>query len=168
MTTNWIEPYSKPEIEMSTNVFNDDFKDFITAFNKANVEYVLVGGYSVIIHGYSRTTGDLDIFVNCTSTNYTKIVKAFDIFKMPLFGMTEDRFLNLQDFEVFEYGRPPIQIDIITNLKGLSFDEVFASSTYYHMDNDVKVRVIHINELIRAKIASGRPKDINDIENLKK
>lgn len=44
------------------NLFNDDFRDFILAFNKANVDYVLVGGFSVVIHGYNRATGDMDIW----------------------------------------------------------------------------------------------------------
>ena len=52
------------------NIFNGDFQDFITALNNNEVEYILVGGYSVILHGYSRTTGDLDIWVNKKSENY--------------------------------------------------------------------------------------------------
>ena len=51
------------------NIFNDDFQDFIQALNHHNVEYILVGGYSVILHGYARTTGDLDIWVNKTKNN---------------------------------------------------------------------------------------------------
>ncbi len=52
------------------NIFNDDFRDFIDCFNKSNVKYILVGGYSVILHGYSRTTGDMDIWVERTKKNY--------------------------------------------------------------------------------------------------
>ena len=51
------------------NIFNNDFQDFISALNNNNVEYLLVGGYSVILHGHSRTTGDMDIWVNRTSEN---------------------------------------------------------------------------------------------------
>ena len=42
------------------NLFNEDFPDFLAALRRHGVRYVLVGGYSVILHGYSRTTGDLD------------------------------------------------------------------------------------------------------------
>ena len=67
------------------NIFNSDFQDFIIALNRSEVEYVLVGGYSVILHGYARTTGDLDLWVNKTAENYQKIVHAFEMFGMPVF-----------------------------------------------------------------------------------
>ncbi|GAA0526299.1 hypothetical protein LX66_0460 [Chitinophaga japonensis] len=59
------------------NIFNDDFRDFIQALNNHNVEYIVVGGYAVILHGYRRPTGDMDIWVNPTRENYEKLVKAF-------------------------------------------------------------------------------------------
>lgn len=75
-----------------SNIFNENFIEFIEALNKAEVKYVLIGGYSVILHGYSRTTGDLDIFVECSLENYEKLKQAFRLFEMPLFGMTEEKF----------------------------------------------------------------------------
>jgi hypothetical protein len=51
-------------------------------------------GYSVILHGYSRTTGDMDIRVERTPENYAKIADAFLQFKMPVFEMTKENFLN--------------------------------------------------------------------------
>jgi len=76
------------------DIFNDDFIDFIACFNKHNVEYVLVGGYSVILHGYIRTTGDMDIWVNSTKENYQKNLKSFSDFGLSVFDMTEQNFLN--------------------------------------------------------------------------
>ncbi|SHL65976.1 hypothetical protein SAMN05444266_104307 [Chitinophaga jiangningensis] len=58
-------------------IFNDDFRDFIQALNNHNVEYILVGGYAVILHGYRRVTGDMDIWVNRTKENYLKLAEAF-------------------------------------------------------------------------------------------
>ena len=58
------------------NIFNNDFRDFI-ALNNNTVEYILVGGYSVILHGYVRTTGDMDIWVNKTEDNFRKLENAF-------------------------------------------------------------------------------------------
>ena len=52
------------------NIFNDDFKDFILYLNQNEVEYIVVGGYAVIIRGYSRSTGDIDIWVNKTEENF--------------------------------------------------------------------------------------------------
>lgn len=89
------------------NIFNQDFRDFILALNNNEVEYILVGGYAVILHGYSRITGDLDIWVNRTAENYKKLVAAFTIFKMPVFDMTEYNFLNNDNFDVFKFGRSP-------------------------------------------------------------
>ena len=76
------------------NIFNEDFIDFLKALNQQQVEYILVGGYSVILYGYSRTTGDMDILVNKTKENYQRLLKAFHDFKMPVFDMTEDNFLH--------------------------------------------------------------------------
>lgn len=147
------------------NIFNGDFQDFITALNNNEVEYILVGGYSVILHGYSRTTGDLDIWVNKKSENYDKLVKAFKEFKMPVFDMTEDNFLKNPELNVFTFGRPPRSIDIMTDVKGLNFDETFQTSQIVDIEN-LKVRLINLNQLLQAKKAAGRYKDLDDIDNL--
>ena len=78
---------------MRQNIFNQDFQNFINAFNENGVEYILIGGYSVILHGYSRTTGDMDIWVMPNQENYQKIVKAFKDFQMPVFDMSLKSFL---------------------------------------------------------------------------
>ena len=147
------------------NIFNEDFQDFISALNNNEVEYILVGGYSVILHGYSRTTGDLDIWVNKEKQNYFRLVKAFEEFKMPVFDMTENNFLNNPELNVFTFGRPPRSIDIMTDVKGLSFNETFKTSQIIKVEN-LKVRLIHLNQLLQAKKAAGRHKDLDDIENL--
>ena len=87
------------------NIFNDDFRDFIRTLNIHNVRYILVGGYSVILHGYSRTTGDMDIWVDKTLDNYQRLRRAFLEFGMPVFDMTEKRFLNDPNVDVFTYGK---------------------------------------------------------------
>lgn len=67
-------------------IFNEDFRDFIQAMNNHDVEYILVGGYAVILHGYRRVTGDMDIWVKRSKENYAKLVRAFAEFRLPLFG----------------------------------------------------------------------------------
>jgi hypothetical protein len=106
-----------------SNIFNPDFRDFIEALNNAKVNYILVGGFSVILHGYSRTTGDLDIWVDRSAINYEKIKKAFINFKMQVFDMTESNFLNHAIWEVFTFGVPPSAIDMMVKLKGLNFKD---------------------------------------------
>jgi len=147
------------------NIFNDDFKDFIQHLNDQDVRYILVGGYSVILHGYSRTTGDMDIWVDRTSENYKKIKLAFLGFGMPVFDMTEDNFLNHPEWEVFTFGKPPSSIDIMIKVKGLDFNESYDQAVYFEEDG-LQIRTIHFNNLINAKKASGRSKDLNDLENL--
>jgi hypothetical protein len=147
------------------NIFNEDFRDFIHQFNNHSVRYILVGGYSVILHGYSRTTGDMDIWVDRTSENYKKINAAFADFGMSVFDMTEDNFLNHPDWEVFTFGRPPSSIDIMIKVKGLAFSECYGNSVLFEEDG-LQIRTIHYDNLIDAKKASGRSKDLDDLENL--
>jgi hypothetical protein len=147
------------------NIFNDDFQDFLRALNESGAEYILVGGYSVILHGYSRTTGDMDIWVRKSRENYQKLEVAFRKFGMPLFDMTEKNFLENPELDVFSFGRVPVSIDIITKLKGLDFDEAYQNASDHIVEN-LPIRLIHYKDLIAAKKAAGRPRDINDIENL--
>ncbi|TAL62368.1 MAG: hypothetical protein EPN85_02815 [Bacteroidetes bacterium] len=148
------------------NIFNEDFKDFLVALNKYKAEYIIIGGYAVILHGYSRTTGDLDVWVNKTEDNYKKLVAAFSAFKMPLMGMTKENFLSNSNMDVFTYGRPPVCIDIMTSVKGMTFDESFPKSTLRKVEG-IEVRLIDYRDLLNAKRASGRHKDLDDIENIK-
>ena len=147
------------------NIFNEDFRDFLAALHLHEVRYVLVGGYSVILHGYSRTTGDLDIWVDKTAANYTQLAAAFHDFGMPMFDMTLENFLHRPEFDVFTFGRSPVAIDIITQLKGLDFAEAFAQATDTEVEG-IQVRLIHYQHLLQAKRAAGRPRDQNDLDNL--
>lgn len=147
------------------NIFNPDFREFLSALNKAGVHYVLVGGYSVILHGYPRTTGDMDIWVDRTADNYKRLQSAFELFGMPVFDMTEDNFLNHKTWDVFTFGKPPVAIDIMVKLEDFSFADFFIRSIWFE-DGDIKVRVIQKNDLIAAKRKTGRSKDLNDLENL--
>lgn len=147
------------------NIFNEDFREFLLALNKAEVKYVLVGGYSVIYYGFPRTTGDMDIFVEVSADNYKRLKRAFDSFRMPMFDMTEPTFLNDPEVNVFSFGRPPISIEILKQISGISFDEVYANSVQTVFE-DISLRIIHLNDLKKNKKASGRPKDLNDLENL--
>lgn len=146
------------------NIFNEDFKDFILFLNENEVEYIIVGGYAVIIRGYSRSTGDIDIWVNKTAENYSKLQKAIKSFGLPEVAVKKEEFFS-DDFDVFAFGKPPYAIEIMTAVKGLEFITTFNNSTIEYV-NDTPVRIIHLQNLIEAKKAAGRSKDLNDIENL--
>lgn len=148
------------------NIFNEHFRDFIKALNDNNVEYVLVGGMAVILHGYVRGTGDMDVWVNKTKENYHRLVKAFTQFGMPVFDMTEKAFLG-NDFDVWGIGVQPVKIEVMTAVKGLSFDETYNMSQLFPEDG-LNIRFIHLNHLIQAKKASGRFRDLDDIDQLTK
>lgn len=147
------------------NIFNNDFRDFISALNNQFVKYILVGGYSVILHGYPRTTGDMDIWVERTAENYQKIKNAFHQFGMPVFDMTLDNFLSHPNWDVFTFGTPPVAIDLMVQVEGLDFALAYEKSIYFE-DDGLSIRTIHKTDLIQTKQVVNRPKDQDDLLNL--
>jgi len=113
----------------------------------------------VILHGYWRSTGDLDIWVKRTEENYLKLTRAYYEFGLPLLDMTKANFLSPADFNVFTYGIPPVAIDVLTEVKGLEFASAFENSVAYDIDG-LKVNVLSLKHLIEAKKASNRPRDL--------
>ncbi len=146
------------------DLFNEDFQDFIQVLNKHNVEYILVGGYAVILHGYIRSTADMDIWVNKTPVNFQKLKSAIEEFGAPSFSKSE--FLG-NKFNVWGIGKEPNRIEIMSEVKGLNFDLAYESSSIYQQQN-LQIRYINFNHLLKAKKAAGRFKDKNDIEQLNK
>jgi hypothetical protein len=146
------------------NLFNEDFQDFIRAFNDNRVRYILVGGYAVILHGYIRSTADMDIWVDKTKVNYQKLKKALNQFGAP--GFSENEFLG-DEFNVWGFGREPNRIEILSEVKGLKFDVAYKKSITYEQEN-LPIRFINFNDLLESKKAAGRFKDKNDIEQLNK
>ena len=151
---------------MNHYIFNSDFIDFIDALNTSSVNYLLVGGYAVILNGYIRTTGDMDIWVLPTKENYQQLSEAFYRFGMPTFDMTLQKFLLTEQYDVFTFGRPPVSIDILTKVKGLSFAEAYENGEWFTINEKTSVRFIGLSDLITAKQSAGRPKDLDDLENL--
>ena len=117
------------------------------------------------MEGSIFTTGDLDIWVKPSTENYRRLKKAFAVFGMSLFDMSEEKFLATPHYDVFTFGRPPVCIEILTTVKGLEFSEAYLNSIFQQFDN-VMVRMIDIRDLITAKKAAGRNKDKDDLEHL--
>lgn len=156
----------KASRRMQNEVFFQDFLEFIQALNHHDVDYLLVGGYAVILHGYTRTTGDMDIWVRATKENYKKLAGAFREFGMPMFDMTLENFLDSATLDVFTFGVAPVSIDIMTRVKGLSFEEAFPEATAIQLDEGLSINLISLPHLLQAKRASGRAKDFDDIRHL--
>jgi hypothetical protein len=147
------------------NIFYPDFREFLSALNTQKVRYLLVGGYAVIFHGYSRTTGDMDIWIDRTEENYVNLLQAFKDFKMPVFDMTLENFLAVDQFEVFRFGRKPVAIDIMVKMADLDFSQCYDRVAFFE-DDGIIIPVVSINDLIAAKKLAGRNKDLDDIEHL--
>ncbi|MGG7036330.1 MAG: DUF6036 family nucleotidyltransferase [Flavobacterium sp.] len=145
------------------NLFNVDFVEFLELLASHKVDYLLVGGYAVILHGYVRSTGDLDLWINKTSDNYKKLKEVYNDFGAPIFS--ENEFLS-NDYDVWSIGKEPNKIEILSEVKGLSFDESSSVCQWFSLEN-FKVPFIDFEDLIKAKLASGRFKDLADIEYLK-
>ena len=144
---------------------NENFVDFIDLLNEHKVKYVLVGGWAVIFEGYSRNTGDMDILIEREEKNADKLLSVIKDFLGSTIGFEKEDFLKEEN--VIMMGRPPFRIDILTDISGVSFKEVYESSKIYE-DEGLKIRCIHINELIRNKKATGRMKDLGDVDMLEK
>lgn len=144
---------------------NENFSDFLNLLNHYEVKYVMVGGWAVIFEGYSRNTTDMDILVEKEEKNALKLLDVIKEFLGSTIGFTKEDFLKPEN--VIMMGRPPFRIDILTDISGVGFEEVYRSSQIYQDDN-LMIRCIHINELIKNKKASGRLKDLADAEILEK
>jgi hypothetical protein len=140
-----------------------DFRELLELFNAHKVEYLIVGGYALAFHGVPRYTGDIDIFVKPDTENALRILKALDEFGFGSLDLKEEDFRSPN--KVVQLGYPPVRIDIITSISGLSWDEA-----YEELDKgkygDVPVYYIGLNHYILNKRASGRKKDIADLEAL--
>lgn len=149
------------------NFFYDSHKTFIIELIRYNVEFLLVGGYAVIFHGYGRTTSDLDIWVNATENNKEKLILC-----LRSFGIHEDDLKllagkNFKDATAFHIGEYPERIDFLTKMVGLNFNEAFLHRVFLNLENH-QVPFIHINDLLANKLISGRQKDMADVEELQK
>lgn len=145
-------------------MFSQDFKEFVELLIKHKAEYLIVGGYAVGIHGHPRYTGDLDIWLNPTPENARKILSCVNEFGFSSFN------LSLSDFtkegNVIQLGYPPLRIDLLTNIDGVTFDECYKNKKEVEIE-DILVNFIGYNDLLKNKEKTGRPKDIDDINNLK-
>lgn len=144
-------------------MWSQDFKEFVELLNKHEVEYLVVGGYALGIHGYPRYTGDLDVWVNPTIENARKMVNVMDEFGFSSMGLTEKVFSK--NGNVIQMGYPPFRIDVLTKPDGVTFDECYKNKIFVDYQG-LKISVIGFEDFKKNKKASGRPKDMQDLDNL--
>ena len=141
-------------------VLPPEFKEFLKLFNSHNCEYLLIGGYAVVYHGYSRPTDDLDIWIARTPENATKIVTALQEFGFAPLGLSEE-FL-LQEKKIVE---PSMRIEILTSISGVDFEECYSERIIDTLDG-IEVALISLQHLKKNKRAIGEFKDLDDLEHL--
>ena len=148
---------------MATIHLPPDFKDFLKLLNEHKVQYLLIGGYAVGYHGYPRATADMDIWVAIHPDNAGKIVTVLCEFGFDVPELTADLFL--QENQIVRMGVPPVKLEIVTSISGVEFDECYQERITDVLDG-VKVDLIDLTHLKINKKASGRYKDLADLENL--
>lgn len=143
-------------------MFPNDLRELLLAFSEHGVEYLLVGGYAIGVYAEPRATKDLDIFVRPERTNGEAAYRALAAYGAPLSELTPADFCNDPD-SIFQIGQPPLRIDLLQKIDGVSFDEAWLKRTEAFLDG-VPVHVISAEHLIRNKLASGRLQDLADAE----
>jgi predicted nucleotidyltransferase len=150
---------------MAEHVLPRDFREFLKLLNDAKVEYLLIGGYAVGYYGYPRTTADIDFWVAMSSENAARLVGVFHQFGMQNANLTADLFL--QRGKIIRMGIPPMRIEVLTEIDGVSFAECYAAREVATLDGQ-RVDLISLGHLRSNKQASGRHKDLDDLEHLPK
>ena len=144
-------------------MLNPDFKEFIQSLNDNQVRYLVVGGYAVALHGYPRYTKDIDIWIDTTQINATRIVQALQQFGFGSLGLKEQDFLEPDT--IIQLGFPPRRIDLLTTLPGVNFTDSFPARVVVEIDG-ITVNFIDLDNLKKNKRATGRAQDMADVENL--
>lgn len=140
---------------------NVDYMDMLKCLNKAEVDYIMVGGWAVNMYGYVRATVDLDIWILADAENARRVYAALVEFGAPVAEMKPDDFAEYG--MIFQIGAAPCRIDIISKISGVSYLDAVQRAVPKTIDG-VGVRVISLEDLIANKKASGRAKDIADVE----
>jgi hypothetical protein len=148
---------------MAIHPLPPDFKEFLQLFNAHHVRYLLIGGYAVGYHGYVRATVDMDVWVASDVENATNAVAALKEFGFDVPALSIDLFL--QPGHIVRMGVPPLRLEILTNISGVNFDECYAERVVANIDG-VDVPLISLRHLKANKQASGRLKDLTDLEHL--
>ncbi len=140
-----------------------DFKDFLKLLNENEVRYLLIGGYAVGYHGYPRATADMDVWIAVDPDTAERMVKVMMGFGFEEGAVTRDVFLDKKG--LIRMGVPPLRLEILMGISGADFDDCYEKRVNDVIDG-VDVKLISLMDLRLNKKASGRLKDLNDLEHL--
>jgi len=140
-----------------------DFEEFIELLNKNEVKCLVVGGYAFAIHAYPRFTNDIDFFILPTKSNADKIISVLKEFGFDISSISADDLLKKD--KVVQLGEPPYRIDLLTSIDGVDFGDAWERKIQGKYGDQV-IYFISKEDLIRNKKASGRKKDLDDLNEL--
>lgn len=140
-----------------------DFKEFLKLLDSHQVEYLLIGGYAVGYHGYPPATADMDLWIAIHRENAEKLVTVLKGFGFDTPQLSPDLFLRVD--QIVRMGIPPMRIELLTTISGVGFEDCYSDRIIDEIDG-VCVNIINLKYLKLNKQASGRHKDLDDLENL--
>ena len=140
-----------------------DFKEFLNLLNSHQVEYLLIGGYAVGYHGYPRATAEMDLWVSIHEQNAERLVTVLKKFGFNVPELSANLFMKTN--QIVRMGIPPMRIELLTTISGVSFEECYRERIIDEIDG-VEVSIINLRHLRINKRASGRHKDLDDLEHL--
>ncbi len=149
------------------NFLIEKHKSILLALLEAKVNFLLIGGYAVIYHGYVRTTGNMDIWLQPDNKNKERFLAVLEKHLEDKSGIDEVNKLDFTEVVAFHIGSPPEKIDFLTKMAGIKYDEAFEQRAFFQLQNN-KIPVLHLNDLIVNKLLSNRLKDQADVEELRK
>lgn len=140
-----------------------DFSDFLKLCLRHKVRFLVVGGYAVVHHSRPRYTGDLDIWVDASQENAERIVTVLQEFGFP--PHTVSTRMITEQREIIRMGFEPMRLELFTRIPAVEFDECFERREIVKIGR-MAVPFIGLEDLKTNKRASGRPKDMQDLEEL--
>jgi hypothetical protein len=149
------------------NIFSEKHQQLLYDLLKGGIEFILIGGYAVIYHGYKRTTGDMDIWLKPTNENKNKLLTLLKKLEFDPMGINYIANLDFTKIIAFHFWEEPERVDFITKISGVTFDEAFSQKEISEIEG-IKVPFLNFKHLISSKITSERLKDKADIEELQK
>ena len=141
-----------------------DFKEFVELLNKHEVRYLVVGGYAVAVYGHPRYTKDLDIWIEASNKNSDRLLLALNEFGFGSLDLNREDFL--QPGWIVQLGYPPNRIDLLTSVSGLQFSESYETRNMVVTAGQL-ISFVSLSDLIRSKVAAGRPQDLADVHHLR-
>lgn len=148
-------------------IFLEPHKSFLKKLVNGNVDFILVGGYAVNFYGYTRTTGDIDLWLKPANDNRDRLISVLIKEGFSDQGINKIRTLDFTTMVAFHSGEMPFKIDFMTHISGLTFSEAISEKATLPVD-DFFIPVLNYDHLILSKMSTSRKRDQVDVEELQK